>query len=82
MNKDKMAFMAEYTDTFSGEANYSWAKRRYFELPEECSDLALVRKAKAELELTGVRCKRESYGDMIVLRPCGTSTVVFITPNY
>ena len=39
----------------------------------------ITRKAKEKLGLTGVRCKKEDYGDMIVLRPVGMCTIVFIT---
>lgn len=73
-----MKWHAEYTDTFGGEANYSWAVRREFELPDDASDLAVVRRAKAELGLTGARCAREDWGDVIVLRPLRTCTVAFI----
>lgn len=73
---------AEYTDTFSGEANYSWMTRKEFELPENASDLAVVRKAKALIGLNGVSCKRMDMGDTIALYPCGCCTVLFITPIY
>jgi hypothetical protein len=73
-----MRFRAELTDTFGGEANYSWVTRRTFDAPATISDLALVRLAKRELGLTGVRCQRESWGDSIVLRPQGSCTIAFI----
>ena len=85
----------EYTDTFSGEANYSWVKRGSITMPElthygydglygygkavRIMERELVKKVKAELGLTGVRCKRETYGDTLELRPCGSNTVIFIT---
>ena len=85
----------EYTDTFSGEANYSWVKRGSVTMPElthygydglhgygkanKTMERELVKKVKAELGLTGVRCKRSDWGDTIELRPCGSNTVVFIT---
>ncbi len=51
----------EYTDTFGGEPNYSWVKRG--ELDHDLlSDSQIVRRVKAELGLTGVRCKREDMG--------------------
>jgi hypothetical protein len=68
----------EMTDTFGGEANYSWVRRGEVSLREGASDLALVRAVKAELGLTGVRCQREEYGEQIVLRPVGACVVVFI----
>jgi hypothetical protein len=51
-----MKFRAELTDTFGGEANYSWVRRVEIEAPADISDLALVRRAKAALGLSGVRC--------------------------
>lgn len=68
---------AEYTDTFGGEANYSWVKRVKVTANTE---LGLVRRAKEALGLSGVRCKREEIGESIVLRPYRSCTVVFINP--
>jgi hypothetical protein len=68
----------EMTDTFGGEANYSWVRRGEVSLPEGASDLTLVRRVKKALGLEGVPCKRESYGEQIVLRPVGSCVVVFI----
>jgi len=69
----------EYTDTFGGEANYSWVKRGEYVERFGVPDAHIVRKVKALLGLTGVRCKRTHYGDMIELRPEGRATVLFIT---
>jgi hypothetical protein len=77
-----MKFQAELTDTFGGEANYSWVRRRTFDAPSDISDLALVRRAKAELGLTGTRCRREIWGDTIVLRPYGSCTIAVIESVY
>ena len=71
----------EYTDTFSGEANYSWVKRTNVLLVDSKSDLAIVRHAKAWAGLNGYRAKVEKYGDMITIRPQGMCTVLFITFN-
>ena len=71
-------FRVEYTDTFGGEANYSWVCRARFEAPESITDRNLVARAKRELGLTGVRCRREKWGETLVLRPVGTHTIVFI----
>lgn len=70
----------EVTDTFGGEANYSWVKRGKVACKpgEEYSDLAAVRRAKKSAGLENVRCKREDFGDMIVLRPYGQCLVLFI----
>lgn len=68
----------EITDTFGGEANYSWVRRGEVILPEGASDLTLVRRVKRALGLEGVPCNRESYGEQIVLRPVGACVVIFI----
>ena len=73
-----MWFRVEYTDTFGGEANYSWVRRARFEAPESITDRDLVARAKRELGLTGVRCRRETWGETIVLRPVGQLTIMFI----
>ena len=90
-----LTYNYEYTDTFSGESNYSWVKRGKVSVPElthygydgsngysKANKLAmreLVRKVKAELGLTGVPCVRHDFGDMLELRPRGMATVLFIT---
>lgn len=79
---EKMKFQLELTDTFGGEANYAWCDRKTVELPENISDLALVRRAKREMGLTGVRCRRESFGDLIALYPYDACAVLFIKAEY
>ena len=69
----------EYTDTFGGEANYSWVKRGEYQESHSTPDALIVKKVKALVGLTGVRCKRTHHGDMIELRPYGRATVIFIT---
>ncbi len=78
---ETIKFIVEYTDTFGGEANYSWVRRKTFEAPRNISDLSLVRKAKKEIGLTGARCDRNEFGETIELRPRGTATVLFIYPE-
>ena len=73
-----MKYYYEMTDTFGGEANYSWVRRGEVELPEGASNLMLVRRVKKALGLEGVRCKRLDYGDQIALYPVGSCTVIFI----
>ena len=69
----------EYTDTFGGEANYSWVKRGEYQESIKTPDALIVRKVKALVGLTGARCKRIHHGYMIELRPEGRATVLFIT---
>ena len=89
-----MQFSYEYTDTFSGEANYSWVKRGNVHVPElthygydgsngyaradKAQSREVARLVKAALGLTGAACKREKWGDTLVLYPRGKCSVIFI----
>jgi hypothetical protein len=68
----------EHTDTFAGEANYSWLRRDTIEVPENVSELSIIRKAKAFAGFTGLDCIKENYGDMISLKPYGLCQILFI----
>jgi len=74
-----MAYLAEWTDTFGGEANYSWVKRATIDGDAALSDLALMRRAKAALGLSGLRGVTYRHGDMIEFRPYGMCCVLFVT---
>lgn len=74
-----MKFIAEMTDTFGGEANYTWVNRKEFEASDNASDSSLIRRAKKALEITG-RHKKESYGDDIRLDFFGVNVCCFIYP--
>lgn len=85
----------EYTDTFGGESNYSWVRRATVIMPElthygydggtnyakanRVYNRELMKRAKAEIGLTGVRGVTTSYGDMLEFRPYRMATVLFIT---
>lgn len=71
----------EVTDTFGGEANYSWVKRGTVRCKEgeDYSDLAAVRRVKKAIGWNGVRCEVERFGDLITLRPRSMAQVCFIT---
>lgn len=89
-----MQFSYEYTDTFGGEANYSWVKRGNVHVPElthygydglygytranKAQSREVVRLVKAALDLTGVKCRREEWGDTLMLYPRGECSVIFI----
>jgi hypothetical protein len=62
------------TDTFGGEANYSW-KRNYC---VEGNHGNAIRRAKAEIGWNGLRCNREDWGETIVLKPRGLNQIAFI----
>lgn len=88
----------EYTDTFGGEANYSWVKRATVFMPElthygydggtnyckanKVYQRELMKAAKAKLGLTGIRGRTYSNGDWIEFRPYGSCTVLFINARY
>jgi len=74
-------FVCELTDTFAGEANYSWVKRETITIPDRSSDRKIVMGAKSALGLTGQRCRKVDHGDTIELRPYGQCTVAFIYPR-
>jgi hypothetical protein len=59
----------EVTDTFSGEANYSWVRRG---TTERNARRGLIDAAK---ELAGWRCRVrvEDVGDMLTIRPVSTA---------
>ena len=66
----------EYTDTFGGQANYSWVKRETF----ECADNENpMKKAKALIGLTGVRGVKIDMGETISFKPYNSNTIMFIT---
>ena len=73
---------AELTDTFGGQANYSWVTRETFELPADATARQIVTAAKAALGLTGCRCRTFDYGEGFELRPTGSLTVAFVLPRY
>lgn len=90
-----LRYVVEYTDTFGGEANYAWVRRASVAMPDlthygydgsngytkanKSFQRELMRRAKAEMCLTGYRGTTENYGDTIEFRPYGCATVMFIT---
>ena len=69
----------EVTDTFGGEANYSWVRRYFLAMPDALSNYSVVRRVKKIVGWNGSRCMTQNYGDMIALRPYGTCQVCFVT---
>lgn len=72
-------WMVEYTDTFGGDANYSWVKRLEISVPANASQSKIMRHAKAKMGLTGVKGQTFNYGDCYEFRPYGLATVMFVT---
>jgi hypothetical protein len=73
-----IVWKAEHTDTFGGQANYSWLRTCEFETAPDASQRAVVTAGKAALGLTGVRCETIDCGAWYQLRPIGGCTVVFL----
>lgn len=71
----------EVTDTFGGEANYSWVRRGTVKCKEgeDYSDLAAVRRVKKAIGWSGIKCRVDNYGDTIEIYPAGMCQVCFIT---
>lgn len=92
-----ITYSVEYTDTFGGEANYSWVRREIVTMPElthfgydggtnYCQSnkrftKELMRRAKAKVGLTNVRGRRFDHGDLIEFRPYRSCTVMFISAS-
>lgn len=88
-------YNVELTDTFGGEANYSWVKRETVTMPElthygydggtnyakanKVFQRELMKRAKAAMGLTGVRGVTQNYGDSAEFRPYGLLQVMFIS---
>jgi hypothetical protein len=87
-------YLAEYTDTFGGEANYSWVKRATISVPEwsafkdwdgngrrepKAYQRTVMRRAKAALGLSGVRGRTLSIGDSYEFRPYNMACVLYVT---
>ena len=77
-----MIWQLELTDTFGGQANYSWCRRYLLELPDTATDRQIITTAKRVLGLTGDRCRRFDCGEGFELRPSGSATVAFILPQH
>jgi hypothetical protein len=72
-----MRYQFELTDTFDGEANYSWVKREIVTLPDNATDKQIARKLRAFAGYAAKDGKTHSYGDVIEFRPRGGCVVAF-----
>jgi hypothetical protein len=77
-NNKMMKVTVTQTDTFGGEANYSWANRYEFAINPEASQRNIVRKAKFAAGMTGVKSDTYDYGDSLTIRPRGYNQVIFV----
>jgi hypothetical protein len=77
-NNKMMKVTVTQTDTFGGEANYSWANRYEFAINSEASQRNIVRKAKFAAGMTGVKADTYDYGDSLTIKPRGYNQVIFV----
>lgn len=73
----------EHTDTFAGEANYSWVVRESFDMPDDATQRQIVRKAKELIGETGNPHRTDHYnGDTYQLDYPGRCVRTFIVAEY
>ncbi len=72
-----MKYEITETDTFGGEANFSWVSRYEIELPSNATDLQIARAVKRATGWNGVSGKSYWLGDEYTFYPYGECVVVF-----
>ena len=72
----------EVTDTFGGEANYAWVDRYAISMPDDISDLALVRRIKSVTGYSGIRGRTYVSGDFVEIRFPARCVVIFAKVRY
>jgi hypothetical protein len=73
-----MKVVVTQTDTFGGEANYSWANRYEFVINQNTSQRNITRKAKALVGMTGVKADTYDYDTGLTIKPRGYNQVIFV----
>ena len=75
-------YVVHLTDTFGGEANYSWVHREEIQVKESKNIRVLTSKARAAVGMTGIRASMfTDYGDVIRIDFSAQCVVLFITPK-
>jgi S-adenosylmethionine synthetase len=72
----------EVTDTLGGEANYSWVKRGSLEFKLHPTQRQVIQALKKFAGLTGIKCRKDDYGDQIALHPAKMCIVAFAIMEY
>jgi len=76
-----MVFSVEYTDTFNGEANYSWVQRAVFIATNTASNRMLVNRAKEALGISkNFSCEYDD-GGTVRYNECNACRCLFITTH-
>jgi len=73
-----LRYKVELTDTFGGEANYTWVMRANVNINANYSGPWIVRQAKSALGLTGMKGKTTDFGDSIRVDFPSDCMVLFI----
>ena len=81
-DNDTYTMAVEYTDTFGGEANYTWVKRATLTLDCGMTKATISRRCKAAMGLTGVSGRVVHNGDRIEFRPYRICAVMFAQVEY
>jgi hypothetical protein len=82
MSENMVKLNVEYTDTFGGEANYSWVQRADVVVGIGATRRAVVQACKRAVGLTGIRGVVHDHGDGIEFRPYRHCTVMFANVEY
>jgi hypothetical protein len=69
----------EVTDTFGGEANYSWVRRYEMDAHRGECQASIMRRAKAIAGYSGVRGRTSPMGEGFEFRPYRVLHVMFVT---
>lgn len=73
---EEHTYKFEYTDTFGGEANYSWVNRGEVRAG---NTIQAAKLARSELGLTGVKGDvKMNQGDEFWWSPRGSCTILFV----
>ena len=77
-----ITFDVTLTDTFGGEANYSWVKRGEIQVKNDAAIRSISREARRAVGMTNVRASCfVDFGDMIQIEFKKDNLVLFITPK-
>jgi len=77
-----MLWEIETTDTFGGEANYSWVTRQGVTLPDNLTERQTIRALRAAAGLTGSSARTVPMGEGYEWRHPGACIVTFANPSY
>ena len=77
-----MLWKIETTDTFGGQANYSWVRREEIILPDGLTERQTIQALRTAAGLTGSGARTLSMGEGYEWRHPGACIVTFANPSY